>query len=354
MKNTNFKTKLIARIMLLVLLLASAVSLGACGYKTDVDIEKCFNIDDGTIKFLCMRSIFNVFPSYTKNTPYWGTGYIDSGLRIVNGQSLNTRPRITYGITISNSDWGDGRTFYEKHIKKYISKQGSHHYSMIISADFYAFVGEIGEIRYEFDEHYSKGERIKIYNNDELVSEVSVITKLKKSEDFYRELLEKTLFVISIDKYSEIKYSDVAVNEDYYYYDPNLDVMEFSYVSLRDVRNSEQVTELIKYDSKFSGGYSSVAHKVGYYDVINEVKLDFSTESLNNNIQIEAEFYEYRAAMGKIEYSFVTDKQKGDCVELYTNNYLIGKIFYNSKSEISNEWLTEFLNENLVVMTVRK
>ena len=44
MKNTNFKTKLIARIMLLVLLLASALNLGACGKVSQISKGQYYEI----------------------------------------------------------------------------------------------------------------------------------------------------------------------------------------------------------------------------------------------------------------------------------------------------------------------
>ena len=53
MKNTNFKTKLIARILLLVLLLASAVNFTACGNKELEDGFKWRQHPDGTSDYFC-------------------------------------------------------------------------------------------------------------------------------------------------------------------------------------------------------------------------------------------------------------------------------------------------------------
>ena len=351
MKNTNFKTKFIARIMLLVLLLASVFSFAGCSKKESIDINKRFNIDDGKINFLCMRSVSNVFSEYTYREHSWSDGNYLNGLYIQDGIEYYSRPSISYSVTINSAELGDGRTFYEKYINKYVDMQGSYEYSMKIHGEFYAFQGDADSFRYEFDKHNFKGENIKIYSEEELIAELSVVTKLKKSEDFYRELLDKTLFVITVDKYSEIEYSAIKPN-DIYESNHNLNYTNLSYLGIRDIRNSKDVDELITYKSSFNGGYSGVYWDTLYHDVVNEIEIQFSSGMLDTNIQMEAEFYEYRADMGEIFYSFVTDTENGGCIELYSNSWLVGKIFYTSTAEISKEWLTDFLNENLVVISV--
>ena len=354
----NFKTnkiKLIARVMLLVLLATSALSFAGCGKKTNIDLDKRFNIDDGQIKFLCMRSISAVFPEYSITKRIWSDGYINDKLYIVDGNETYNRPRISCSFTLVSSELGDGRTFYEKYIKKYVSMDGSHEYSIIISGDFYAFQGELGEFRYEFDEYKLKGKQISIYNNNELIAEINVITKLKLSEDFYRDLFDKTLFVITVDKYSEIEYSTQMPNHNMMFKEPNLNTMQLSYLTIRDVRNYSSEINLTEYTSSFVGGYYYVDKRIEYYtEITNEVDMAFINKSLEANIKIESEFYEYRAPMGKIEYVFVGNREKGECVELYTNSYLVGKIFYSSDSEISQNWLSDFLDENLVVININK
>lgn len=348
------KMKFIAEMMLLVLLVTSAFSFAGCADKESVDLSRRFNIDDGTISFLCMRSIPNVFSEYGARTQSWGEGLYDEKLYVVEGDETYSRPRISYSITVLSSELGDGRTFFEKYVNKYINTHGSYEYSMKIHGVFYAFQGEVGELNYKFDKYNSKGEKIKIYNNDELIAEVSVITKLKKSEDFYRELLEKTLFVIKVDKYSEIEGSVVTPINNLVLGEPNLDVAQLSYLSIRDIRNYDDVIELTTYKNVFSGGYSGIYWDRSYHEAVNKISLEFTSISLASNINIDAEFYEYMSSMGKIYYSFVQDNEKGNCVELYSNSYLVGKVFYSSDSEIPQEWLTEFLNENLVVMNVKK
>ena len=357
MKNGKIKlnkTKIIARVMLVVLLFAGTLNLAGCGNKIQVDLNKQFNIDDGTINFLCMRSISKVFTEYGIRTHRWNSGYYDEGLYIVDGKEHYTRPHITYNATILSSDLGDGRTFYQKYINKYISMHGSYMYSIKISADSYAFQGELGEIRYEIDEYKLKGKKISIYNNNELIGETTVITKLKLSDDFYRDLLNKTLFVITVDKYSKIERSQASIDEEIKYLEPNLDIMQLSFLSIRDIRNDNDTIELSTYKTKVLGGYSGLFGRWLYDSAVNELDLEFYDKTLKSNIKIETEFYEYRVPTGEIEYVFVADKEKGKCVELYTNSCLVGKIFYSSDAEISQDWLIDFLNENLVVININK
>ena len=350
------KTKLIARALVLVLLVTSVFSFVGCADKESVDLSRRFNIDDGTINFLCMRSIPNVFSGYGARTQSWGDGLYDEKLYIIDGKETYARPHISCSFTLVSSELGDGRTFYEKYINRYINIHGSYEYSLKISADFYAFQGKLGKVRYEFDKYkYNKGEEIRIYNDNELIAQIVVITKLKLSEDFYRNLFNKTLFIITVDKYSGIEYSTKSPNHNMMSKEPNLNTMQLSYLSIRDIRNYSSDINLTEYKSNFVGGYYYVDQKIEYYrEIMNEVEMEFINKSLESNIKIEAEFYEYREAMGQIEYTFVVDKEKGECVELYTNSNLVGKVFYSADGEVSQEWLTDFLNENLVVMYVAK
>ena len=159
MKNGKMKlnkTKIVARVMLVVLLLSSALNLAGCTQNEDFDNAKRFNLNDGEIKFLCMSG-----SSYETRREVWDDGYC-RGIYIVDSDETYERPYITYNSTIVDEDLGDGRTFYEKYIKKYLSFNGSYEYSMEIYASFYAFQDEVEIIRYEFDSYYPKGEKIKI------------------------------------------------------------------------------------------------------------------------------------------------------------------------------------------------
>ena len=354
----NFKTnkiRLIAKIMLLVLLVTSALSFVGCSNKNKIDVNKRFNIDDGTINFLCMRSIPNVFSEYAIRSHSWRSGYYDEGLCIIDGNETYTRPRISYNATIVSSVLGDGRTFYEKYINKYISMHGSYEYSVKIGADFYAFQGAIGEIRYEFDKFKLNGEEIEIYNNDELVGIVSVKTSLNMSEDFYRNILDQTLFVITVDKYSNIEYSSKTPSNTSTKTMPNLSTVELSYLSVRDIRNYSDEISLTIYKSYLNGGIFYLDRIIPEYrEVSNEATLEFSVASLGCNIKMDAEFYEYRAPMGKINYHFLHDDEKGDYIELRTQRGIVGRIYYSSDCDIPQEWLIDFLDENLVVIHIVK
>ena len=346
MKNSNTKTKLAARVMLLVLLLASALNFFACDSKVKVDVDKKFNLNDGEIKFLCMSGI-------STQREVWNAGYC-RGVYITDGDEVYERPYITYSSSIVDDDLGDGRTFYEKYLKRYFSFSGSPKYSMQIYVTSYAFQGEVGELKYEFDTYYLKGERIRIYNNDELIAQMSVATTLDMPDEYYTDILDKSLFVISADKYSLAELGDTAPIDQPLNIAPSLASMEISYLTIRDLRNSNANIDLYDYKSNFNGGYSSIEWKTGYEAVSNENKLGFYVPSLNANIQIEAEFYEYREKMGKIEYVFTSGEENGDCVELYSHSVLVGKVFYSSDIEIAEDWLESFLNENLVVISLKK
>ena len=349
MKNGKIKankTKILARVMLVVLLFSSAINLSGCGKNVYVDIKKKFNLNDGKITFLCLSNI-------STNREVWGHGYC-KGVYITDGNESYERPCITYSSTIVDEKLGDGRTFYEKHIKKYLSTGGSSEYSMIIGASFYAFQGDLGVLRYEFEPYYSKGEKIKIYNNDELIGIVSVTTKLNISKEFYIEMLDEKLFTITADKYLLTEPGDTAPKEEDAAIPPSLLISEISYLTIRDLRNCDENITLTDYISNFHGGYSSVKWQTGYEPVKNENKLCFQVPSLSASIQIQAEFYEYREKMGKIEYEFVSDLENGDYVELYSHSILVGRVLYSSDVKISEEWMVRFLNENLVVISVKK
>ena len=345
MKSTN-KTKLVARMMLLVFLIASVVSLAGCDIKSKIDKEKRFNLNDGKINFLCMSCI-------SPSREVWNSGNY-RGVYIREGVEIYERPCITYSTTIVDNDLGDGRTFYEKYLKKHFSFNGSPKYSMKITVDSYAFQGNVENLRYEFDRYYFKGENIRIYNNDELIARMSVRTTLNMPEEFYTEILDKALFTITVDKYLLTELGNTVPKEEPMDIFPTLYDTELSYLTIRDLRNSNENIDLYDYQSYFYGGFSSIKWQTGYRPVKNNNKLSFYVPSLNAHIQLEAEFPEYREKMGKIEYVFTNDEENGDCVELYSYFVLVGKVFYSSDTEISEEWLVDFLNENLVVISVKK
>ena len=351
MKNGKIKlnkTKLIARVMLVVLLFSSALNLAGCTQNEDFDNAKRFNLNDGEIKFLCMSG-----SSYETRREVWDDGYC-RGIYIVDGNETYERPYITYNSTIVDEDLGDGRTFYEKYIKKHLSFNGSYEYSMEIYASFYAFQDEVEILRYEFDSYYPKGEKIKIYNNEELVGIVNIITKLDMPKEFYTKMLDNTIFTITANKYLLTELGDVVPDENSNIITPSLNNMEFSYLTIRDLRNSNKNIDLYNYKSNFNGGYSSVIWQTEYEAVTNENKLDFYVPSLNAHIQLETKFYEYREKIGRIEYIFTSDFENENCIELYSNSVLAGKIYYSADTEISEDWLIDFFNENLVVISVKK
>ena len=129
--------------------------------------------------------------------------------------------------------------------------------------------------------------------------------------------------------------------------------MYLSYLTIRDIRNTNPNNKLNQYKSNFQGGYGSVYWDFGYDDVINKIELTFFDALLESNVQMRAEFYEYREQMGKIEYAFINTYNNENCVELYSNSELVGKVFYSSDIKITEDWLVDFLNENLVVINVK-
>ncbi len=344
MKFKNLKTKLVARVMLLVLLFASVYTTVSC-YDTEpvkspqVDINKTFNLDEGEIKFLCMRSIKEIYPLYGIEIQTWRSGYADKGITIVDEEEYS-RPYISYyGNIICCDD---------------INSSNSDKYSINIRANFYAFQGEKNNLKYEFDVSCSNGEKIFIYNNDELIGTVSFTTEFDKPDEFYTELLDNTLFVISTEKYASIEASTNILDKNIYNIEPDIDWMYLSYFTIRDIRNTNPNNKLNQYKSNFKGGYGSVYWDFGYDDVINKIELTFFDALLELNVQMRAEFYEYREQMGKIEYAFINTYNNENCVELYSNSELVGKVFYSSDIKITEDWLVDFLNENLVVINVKK
>ena len=354
MKFKTNKTKLIAKIILLVLLVTSALSFVGCSNKNKIDVNKRFNIEDGTINFLCMRSVPRVFPQYIERVHGWSITHSGERFSVLDGKETYTRPFISYGVTLFPYGLGDGRNFYEKNIKPHITGK-KYEYSMMIDADFYAFQGAIGEIRYEFDKFKLNGEEIEIYNNDELVGIVSVKTSLNMSEDFYRNILDQTLFVITVDKYSNIEYSSKTPSNTSTKTMPNLSTVELSYLSIRDIRNYSNEISLTTYESSLTGGIHYIGRVIEEYrEVSSEVMLEFSVASLECNVKMDAEFYEYRAPMGKINYHFLYDDEKGDYIELRTQRGIVGRIYYSSDGNLTQEWLIDFLDENLVVIHIVK
>lgn len=329
----NFKTnkiRLIAKIMLLVLLLTSAFSFVGCVKKDGIDVNKRFNIDDGTINFLCMRSVPRIFPEYQQKTHVWSVIPLGERFTIIDGKETYTRPYISYNFTSST-------------------------YSMSIDADFYAFQGKIGEIKYEFDKCAKSDVKIQVYNDKELVGMVSINTDSKMSEDFYKSILDKTLFVITVDKYSDIEYSSKTPSNTSTKNMANLSTMEISYLSIRDIRNYSSEISLTTYRPYFVGGISYIDRVIEQYrEISSRAMLEFSVASLECNIKMDAEFYEYRAPMGKINYHFLHDDEKGDYIELRTQRGIVGRIYYSSDCDIPQEWLIDFLNENLVVIHISK
>lgn len=355
MKNRSFNSnriKLLAKMVLFVLLMTSVFVLPACNMTSEqngVDLLKKFNLDEGPIEFLTMG---NINLSGT-GKEVWGSSFMLSG-DVYEDKESYSRPYISYSTTINNSDLGDGRTFYEKYIKKYMSFSGSPKYSMKISVVSFAFQGEIEETKYEFDPCCSKGERIRIYNGDECVATMTVTTTLDMPNEFYTEILDKSLFIISADKYLVAKLGNNPPNQDKILIEPDLDLVKLSYLSIRNANDSEKDMKTNAYKSYFTGGYSSVYWQTGYEDVVNNVQIECFDSSLNANFEINAEFYEYREQMGKIDYVFTKDEENGNCVELYSHSILVGKVLYSSDLKIGEEWMVDFLNKNLVVISAQK
>ena len=340
MKNTN-KAELVARLMLVVILVVSATSMCSCKDNIQIDMTQRFNLDDGSIKFLCMEYINQDDSNYIQKDMLW---YFCDGIQFSDGTEEYSRPYINCSGGIYVEELGDGRLLYNNGKKV----------SFTFDAQYYAFQGEIGELRYEFVKNMLFEKRINIYNNNELVGKISFKTRLIISNEVYSYFLDNHLCYIDIEKYTNVIPS-TRVPDEIPMGVPNLDVAQHSYLSIRNVENSEDSFEIIEYTSKFSNGFKKMyANYYEYTNAINKVDITMKVNLFDTHLHITAEFYEYREQMGEIEYVFIMDNEFANCVELYSNSILVGKVFYSSEAEISQEWFTSFLNENLVVINVKK
>ena len=337
MKNTNFKTKLITRIMLLVLLFTSVFSFAGCGWFKEAPLildSEIPNLDEESVSYLLFRDL-NECDYVTDIERFRYT--IDGGFSVENGEKLYEAPIINLSAGF------DGDGLRKKSSWIYLTKSSD----ISILGNFYPVKGDIGELEYEFKYIFSltyKYNRVVyIYSNSQLVGKVYYDGQKRVKKDWIRDFLNDNLISMTIQNYSNKENISNTQNH------------ILSYLSIGNIADSEYCSNLINYNADVSGGLKVEYGSDYYTDIVNTIHLTFQGDDTVNNDQIsmQAEFYENKLGFCNLKYEIVDDlTDNGATVKIYSNEVLVGNIELVAEEEIPNEWIESFLNDNLIVLEI--
>lgn len=150
---------------------------------------------------------------------------------------------------------------------------------------------------------------------------------------------------------------------------PDLNNQNISYLLLRDLNVSEDITDVEHYYYSIDGGFVIKDGEILYDPAIIEVSAEFDGEGLNKNsfsiylikessMSVMGMFYPVKGNIGELEYEFkyvdASPYKFHKVVYIYSNSQLIGKVYYDTSKIVQNDWITEFLNNNLILMNVKQ
>ena len=338
MKFQMNKTKLIARVMVLVILLTSAFSFVGCALTENPVVldREIPNLDDYTLGYLMIGDLSNC--EYITNVDYLDYA-IDGEFTVKNGE-MKYEPAI-----IKFSAGFDVKGISKKSYNNLLVKNSA----LSIMGHFYPIKGDIGELEYDFKRvdstPYKYRRVVYIYSNSQLVGKVYYDAQKRVKKSWIEDFLNDNLISMTINKYSNI---DNAVDK--------ADLIS-SYLSIGNVATSSYCSNLINYSANINGGLQFEYGSKYYTDVVNSVNIEFEgDESINNaHILIDADFYESKFAVDCLKYEVVETSinNKNMTINVYSDTVLVGTVNIDSKEEISIEWIEGFFNENLIIVEIQ-
>lgn len=207
--------------------------------------------------------------------------------------------------------------------------------SFMLSADFYAFDGELSELEYKytyFDTESLFNCTVQIYNGSELVGKLFfdpyVFISRDWIENFVREL-ESTLVCVSLSR-TQTDATPLCL-------------------TLGNVENSELCARLIGYSASISGGWYTEFWKSTYKSTASTVQMSFigagtlGGGETGNIISLSAEFYEFEGEVN-IDDLRVESDDIGQ-IKIFIGDRLVGLVNYTSDQPIDADMLGRLVIE---------
>ena len=337
------------KIIIFLLLLVSVVILSGCA--EPIDKEKRIELDSDGLSFLCLRNIKEIYPNYSIRSQSWE---FRQGLKIVDGEEEYARPYIKVQFNIYSEELGDDANIFER-----LFLIGTFKHSLTVVGEFYAFEGEVGTISYEFYSFDIKEKVLdttaNIYNNGNLVGKVYFISDLLLPRDYYVDILDKALIKVIVSKNNDARCS---VEDSVDWSDaPDLSQSTVDILGLGNMIRWEN-GEILNYTSEFEGGYNFSFWHGDYIRAVNNVRLSYRPVEAEKEIDIKAEFYEYRGFIDSLEYEVdAIDYAKDDydrVLNIYSNSILVGKVYYCSADGVTDELIKNIIVNNIIFIRVTK
>lgn len=209
--------------------------------------------------------------------------------------------------------------------------------SFMLSADFYAFDGELSEFEYKytyFDTESLFNCTVRIYNGSELVGKLFfnpyVFISRDWIENFVREL-ESTLVCVSLSR-TQTDATPLCL-------------------TLGNVENSELCARLIGYSASISGGWRTEFWKSSYKSTVSSVEMSFigagalaGNSDKENLISLTAEFYDLGGELTEIRAQSDALGQ----IKIFDGERLVGLVNYTSDQPIDADVLGRLVIEKII------
>ena len=342
MKKRNLianKTNLVARALLLVLFITSAMNFVGCGWLAEDEMNldnEIPNLDNHIVSYLLFRDLEKC--DYINDVDYFHY-VIDGGFFVVNGVKQYTTPIIQASAEFD----ADGLS--KKSYSIFLIKSSA----ISVWAHFYPIKRDIGELKYEFkyinSTKYKYHRVVYIYSDSQLVGKVYYDAQKRVPKDWIEDFLNDNLVSMTVKNYSDIE--STSNKKDYI----------SSYLSIGNIGNSQYCSNFINYRASVNGGLEIEYGSEYYTNIVNSINLEFDGDESTNNarISIQADFYENNLAFDVLRYESMHDSINNIItINIYSGDLMVGIMNIDAEEDISNEWIESFLNENLIIVEMHK
>lgn len=340
------KRRIISLCSFLVIVASTLLLVTGCAFNANrIDVNKELSLDENKISFLCLRNLRSVYPDYSCKSQAWS--FCD-GLVIADGVQEYSLPILKTSIDMYSPELGDDRINIP-------GMYGSYKHSITLNGTFYGFEGEVGELTYNYNPFEGVFRKsVDIFSDGELIGRVNFSTKLWLSEDYCIKLVENLLIVISVDDLEELPSFTDGI--EYIENDiPVIDQDALFCLGIKDVRKWDKCSDIYSYSSDLKGGYRREFWSGYYGRVINTVDITMTIDGNINDTVLHAEFFELKGDLALPLYEFaVNDVPNSDydrVVNIYLLDELIGKVYYNSQGGMTQDLMSDFLNEFLIYIS---
>ena len=150
---------------------------------------------------------------------------------------------------------------------------------------------------------------------------------------------------------------------------PNLDDHSINYLLFRDLKDCNYITGIDYYKYSVDGEFTTKDGETKYTAPIIQISTGFDCDQLDKmsydfyltkvvDMSIWGHFYPTKADIDELQYEFRyihSSKYKFyRVVYIYSNSQLVGKVYYDTQGKVEKDWIENFLNDNLISMTVTK